>query len=272
MNDNKSEFRKWPEYYKIGEVASQYHVSSDALRYYEDMELIKPQRSDSGYRLYTDHDIWRLNVIINLRNLDFSIERIRSYLNEGTIDSTMKLLEEEQRAVDLRLDKLEKIKERIIENINVINTAKTLVMDKIEIKHYEDRRVMRVDADFSKDEEMDQLMRYLADSSEKGIDIIGNRHIAAILAPMDQDDHIYSGAVMLSINGNHTLPAGDYLSVCYSGKWNSRAYARKLIDYASESGIELDDFFLDIIWIDVHTAIRVSDHISEIQARIIKRK
>lgn len=259
------------KYYTIGKIASQYHVSADALRYYEDVGLIKPLRSSSGYRLYTDFDIWKLNVIINLRNLDFSIERIRTYFNEGTIDSTVKLLEEEQSVVDMRLEELKKIKKRIVENLNVINMAQTLTMDEITVKHFGDRKAMVLLEEFSKDEEMDRLMTQLADKADVGIDIIGNRYIAAVLAPLDQTDHIYNGAIMFRDDGTYSIPAGDFLSVCYSGKWNSREYAKKLIAYASEHGMKLSDTFLDLIWIDIHTAIRMSDHISEIQVRIIDR-
>lgn len=259
------------KYYTIGQIASQYHVSADALRYYEDVGLIKPLRSSSGYRLYTDLDIWKLNVIINLRNLDFSIERIRTYFDEGTIDSTVKLLEEEQRVVDLRLEELTKIKRRIVENLNVISMAQTLKMDEITVKHFGDRKAVVLREEFSKDEEMDRLMMRLADKADVGLDIIGNRYIAAVLAPLDQDDHIYKGAVMFRDDGTYTIAAGDFLSVCYSGKWNSRKYAKKLIEYASEHNMKLADTFLDFIWIDIHTAIRMSDHISEIQVRIIDR-
>ena len=264
------DLRGWEKYYTIGEIARQYHVSADALRYYEDMGLIRPMRSDSGYRLYTDHDIWKLNVIINLRSLDFSIDRIRTYFNEGTIDSTVKLLKEEQRVVDENLEKLTRIKARIEENLSVISMAKTLRMDEITIKHFDDRKAIHVQSEFSRDEEMDRLMKRLTDTTEKGLNIIGNRHIAAVLAPMDQEDHIYDGAIMFRDDGTYTVPAGDYLSVCYSGKWNSREYAQKLIDHAAETGIRLDDVFMDFIWIDIHTAIRVSDHISEVQVRILE--
>lgn len=261
----------WEKYYTIGEIAREYDVSADALRYYEDMGLIKPLRSGSGYRLYTDHDIWKLNVIKNLRSLDFSIDRIRTYFNEGTIDSTVKLLEEEQRVVDENLEKLTRIKARIDENLSVISMAKTLKMDEITIKHFDDRKAILVRSEFSRDEEMDRLMKRLTDTTDKGINIIGNRHIAAVLAPLGQEDHIYNGAIMFRDDGNFTIPAGDYLSVCYSGKWNSREYALKLIEHAAAAGICLDDMFMDFIWIDIHTAIRVSDHISEVQVRITGR-
>jgi len=69
------------KYFKIGEIAKLYHIGTDSLRYYEKLGILTPKRSENDYRLYSLHDIWRLNVIRDLRNLDFSMEQIKDYLN-----------------------------------------------------------------------------------------------------------------------------------------------------------------------------------------------
>ena len=51
------------KYFKIGEISRIYDIGVDSIRYYEEIGIIKPERSESGYRLYSIHDIWRLNVI-----------------------------------------------------------------------------------------------------------------------------------------------------------------------------------------------------------------
>ena len=68
---------------------------------------------------------------------------------------------------------------------------------------------------------MEQLTRDL----DKESDVIGNHHMATILAPFCQDDHIYFGALLLQNNGEYLLPEGD-LSICYSGPWNNSMYAQ----------------------------------------------
>lgn len=256
------------DYYTIGDIARIYHVSADALRYYEDKGLIKPKRSESGYRLYTDQDIWRLNVIEDLRNLQFPVERIRSYLNEGTIDATLQILNEELDAVNQQLNKLNRIKSKIERRLTDIEEAKRLTLDEISIKHFEKRTAHCIYTKFSADEDMDKLMKTLAEDNNEKLDIIGNSRMAAILAPFDQEDYLYSGALMFQEEGDYVIPEGDYLSICYSGIWNSRWYAEKLKKYAKEHNLVLDNLFIDIVWIDIHTAIRLSDHISEVQVRI----
>ena len=87
------------KYFKIGEISQLYNIGVDSLRYYEKLGLIVPKRAESGYRLYSVNDIWRLNVIRDLRDLGFGMEQIKEYLDKHTVDSTLNLLEEEQRAI-----------------------------------------------------------------------------------------------------------------------------------------------------------------------------
>jgi DNA-binding transcriptional MerR regulator len=68
----------------IGEVAGLLGVTPKAIRHYEKLGLIeKPERSESGYRLYTADGLLRLQQIKRLRSLGFSLERIRGVLGES---------------------------------------------------------------------------------------------------------------------------------------------------------------------------------------------
>lgn len=64
------------QYFKIGEISELYHIGADSLRYYEELGILTPKRGKNNYRLYSIHDIWRLNVIRDLRPLGFSMDRI----------------------------------------------------------------------------------------------------------------------------------------------------------------------------------------------------
>ena len=63
------------KYFKIGEISRMYHIGTDSLRYYEKLGILKPKRGENQYRLYRTEDIWRLNVIRELRELGFSLEK-----------------------------------------------------------------------------------------------------------------------------------------------------------------------------------------------------
>lgn len=75
------------ENYRIGDLARQAGVTVRAVRYYEDLGLLKSnQRTESGQRTYTDDDLVYLKRILELKELDFSLEEIRTIINMGPMD------------------------------------------------------------------------------------------------------------------------------------------------------------------------------------------
>jgi DNA-binding transcriptional MerR regulator len=66
---------------KVGELAKRTGVSVRTLHHYGAIGLLSPpQRTETGHRLYGDGEIVRLQQIISLRQLGFSLEEIRECL------------------------------------------------------------------------------------------------------------------------------------------------------------------------------------------------
>jgi MerR family transcriptional regulator, heat shock protein HspR len=68
--------------YMISAVAEQYQVHPQTLRLYEREGLLKPSRSEGNTRLYTDVDLERLEVIIELtREMGVNLAGVEIILN-----------------------------------------------------------------------------------------------------------------------------------------------------------------------------------------------
>ncbi len=66
---------------QIGEVATQTGLSLRTIRWYEDEGLVGPTtRTGGGFRLYSDQDVARLEVIKQMKPLGFSLEEMRQLL------------------------------------------------------------------------------------------------------------------------------------------------------------------------------------------------
>ena len=91
---------------KIGDFARLSQVSLVTLRYYDEMDLLKPVRVDpsSGYRFYAADQLPRLNRILALKDLGFSLDQIRLMLADGLKPEQLRaMLTVQRREVEKRL-------------------------------------------------------------------------------------------------------------------------------------------------------------------------
>ncbi|MEO0458368.1 MAG: MerR family transcriptional regulator, partial [Cyanobacteria bacterium P01_A01_bin.114] len=66
---------------KIGELAKQTGLSVRTLHYYDEIGLLSPSnRTQIGHRIYSEQDITRLQRIVSLRQLGFSLKEIQACL------------------------------------------------------------------------------------------------------------------------------------------------------------------------------------------------
>lgn len=66
---------------QIGEVAERVGLSLRTVRYYEEVGLIEPSdRTAGGFRLYTDDDVARLELIKQVKPLGFTLDELRALL------------------------------------------------------------------------------------------------------------------------------------------------------------------------------------------------
>lgn len=67
--------------YRTGEIAKKCNINKETLRYYERMGLIPgPDRTDSGYRMYTEDTADRLKFIKRMQELGFTLTEIKKLL------------------------------------------------------------------------------------------------------------------------------------------------------------------------------------------------
>jgi DNA-binding transcriptional MerR regulator len=67
---------------QVGELAKRTGLTIRTLHHYHAIGLLKPSlHTEAGYRLYTAGDIARLQQVLSLRQLGFSLEEVRDCLN-----------------------------------------------------------------------------------------------------------------------------------------------------------------------------------------------
>jgi DNA-binding transcriptional MerR regulator len=67
---------------KVGELARRTGLTVRTLHHFDDIGLLKPSlHTDSGHRLYTGSDVARLQQVLSLRQLGFSLDQVRECLD-----------------------------------------------------------------------------------------------------------------------------------------------------------------------------------------------
>src|SRR5215831_3862919 len=67
---------------KVGELARRTGLTIRTLHHYDEIGLLKPSlHTEAGHRLYTAGDVARLQQVLSLRQLGFSLEEVRTCLD-----------------------------------------------------------------------------------------------------------------------------------------------------------------------------------------------
>ncbi len=125
----------------IGEIAKQFGLSTQAIRYYEKLGLIEsPRRSDKGYRLYSSITVERLQLIQYAQKLGLSLNQIKELLEFDNLqDSTIALnkmvenhlqhLEQQLKQIELTTKELSKRQQQLNQLIANEGTCKYRTVD-----------------------------------------------------------------------------------------------------------------------------------------------
>ena len=85
---------------KLGNLAG---VSTRTLRYYDEIGILKPSRiNSSGYRIYGQAEIDRLQQILFYRELGVNLDRIKDIVTEPSFDEVNALREHREKLLEKR--------------------------------------------------------------------------------------------------------------------------------------------------------------------------
>ena len=262
------------DYYKIGEISKIYGIGRDSLMYYEDIGILKPFRDKNGYRMYKLSDIWRLNLMKELRSLNFPMKKIKEYLDDRNIESTKEILNTEIILIDEKIEELLSYKQNIMKRLDTINDElRNLKLYEIDLVYINKRKSRELNANITKDEEFDFLIQKLQKDYENRFTILGNNNIGSsfcldkikqgiynefksVFCFLEDEEEIY----------NIIFNEGYYLTLTYKGKYkNNKHYINKMFKYIEEKGYKIISDPIEIYKIDIHETEDINEFITEIQ-------
>lgn len=103
------------KYFSIGEAAKVVHTTSETLRHYDRIGLVKPSKKDewTNYRYYTGQDIVRLNTVRALQLMDLPLQEIKKVLEYDALEKIIDFLAQAEKKADEKIAALQYSKSKI---------------------------------------------------------------------------------------------------------------------------------------------------------------
>lgn len=115
------------ETYSISELAKQFGITTRTIRYYEELGLLHPKRSEGGQRIFSRREITRLRLIFRGKKYGFSLEEIRKMIQLFDVDPTGK--KQLLRTIEYGKERIEEVTERIDELVRIRGEMERLLED-----------------------------------------------------------------------------------------------------------------------------------------------
>ncbi|MDY3919501.1 MAG: methyltransferase domain-containing protein [Candidatus Limivivens sp.] len=124
---------KKPGFYSSGEFARMAHVTLRTIRYYDKHDILKPSFvTEAGARFYTDQDFARLQQILLLKYLGFSLDDIREMtINDLDYHFMADSLNIQLKLVQDRIEQMQLVEKAIQDTAQAIQTQHSVDWDQM---------------------------------------------------------------------------------------------------------------------------------------------
>lgn len=119
-------------YYTSGEFARKANVTIRTIRFYDKQGILKPSKvGENGYRLYTDEDFGRLQRILSLRYLGFSLEEITAMPMGDDADDVARSLAMQKSLIQKRIRHLESMDRALEDTQRIVEQSRQIDWSRI---------------------------------------------------------------------------------------------------------------------------------------------
>ncbi len=275
--------------FKIGEIAELFHLNIKTLRYYDDIDLVKPETVDpnTGYRYYSTRQFEQLNTIRYLRELGVPLSEIHAFLNNRDTDRMEQILRSQIDQVEEKQKELENVKKKLDSRIRLIHDAKMGKINVPQVKRIPSREALLLRYSAKPDSDLEYPIRLLAKDisvasvflGKVGLSIDVNNIRAGrfdiydyVFLLLDEDETREHSAID-SKNGSERVhfKGGMYAVIRFRGTHReAEKNYRKLTRFIKDEGYEASGHSMEITLIDSGFTTDEGQYVTEIQLPIKK--
>lgn len=247
------------DFFTAGELANIYGISKQALLYYDKVNLLSPDMiAKNGYRHYYIQQYLDLELIVNLRSLDFSIAEIKEYLENRSKEKLLEMLNNRKNACQ----KIIKSNQQICDAITtILDDAENTIDVPIEriILNWKQETLLHITPLLESDIAVNRIVKFAKHTQLTFQDehLLKNRCGWIIDAKnFNSDDSFYTSKAFFSTALNssgdekiykHAIPRGLYLEIYFQGSYfqNAKRIRKKINKFLEVNNLyTVGDFYV----------------------------
>lgn len=233
-------------YFTTGELSQLCKIPRKTLLYYDKLGLITPEVVDeNGYRYYKRSQLFLLQLILTLRQLDVPIARIKNYLAMRSPAAYGELFHERIDFFTKEIARLEAMKAELQKEVTKLDRIANIQLDEITLVHAP-AKYLYVSNATEENECFKKRSTHIANmfsKLQKDVAVTTNRfgyiYDAQILQdfnPQHIQHYFYTLNEKLDTPHCYEKPEGDYLTLYFQGVYmfNNKKNLQLLADYCRE--------------------------------------
>ncbi len=266
----------------IGELARLFNISTDTLRHYDKIDLLKPDFNEkTDYRYYSIRNFFKLSRILFFKSIDISLEDIKKYMKNKNRDNLLSMLKKKEEEIDIKINSLINLRNKLHAKHELLDSINN-ELDQIKIKRIPGRRGVFLDmSEVKSDSDFVQALKnnekYLKVSSwliegqiytslskenmEKGI--LNKFNYFIEILNLDHEPH----------EQIRVIPESEYACIAFLGPYKEMGrHYEILIRWIHENGYRIDGDSIEKNIVDYGFSDSENEYISEIQIPINRRQ
>ena len=236
----------------IGELSKYQNIPKQTLIFYDKIGLFRPAYVDpnNGYRYYSSAQIDRLDTILIMKKIGFSLKEIKEYMKNYTIDSSLTILRKQLTVIEQQIQELRMIQSRLLhrcvqmENArNYMETETAVVTETVQEQYL---LTQKVDEPYRMSEISIATKKCFAEAFRNHLPVFFQSGVIVPLQRIRTGRYTEASTAFLPIEKTEGLknlcriPAGTCACTYHVGDYLSigRSYDR-LLDYCDSRGLEI---------------------------------
>lgn len=247
--------QKPPIHLTTAQFANLHEVNRRTLHYYDSIGLFSPiTKGENGYRYYDVSQSVDFEYIRMLKELNMSIEEIRSYFDNPSPEKFLEIADTKEAEIDREIRKLKRIKKILQTRKQQLCFCENLSAQEIRIEECKAEKLLFLPYTFTEDD-ISQLFSYVRNTWSPKQICMGIGSFISLDKVKNHDFEKYDGLYTPALDSSSASssakilekPQAHYLCGYQKGAWDALPEMyEKMLNYAREHQLQLTGYAYEI--------------------------